>query len=66
MLINVKFRIKVYSQILNAALRKYDRISKSVQIAQGSGFPRKGNNFDFAKVGLHKICRAPFVYSINI
>jgi hypothetical protein len=66
MLMKVKFRNKVYSQILNAVRTKYDRISKSVLIAQGSSFPRKANNSNFAKVGLHKICRAPFVYSINI
>jgi hypothetical protein len=53
-MMKVKFRIKVYSQILNAVRAKYDRISKSVLIAQGSRFPRKGNNSNFAKVGLRK------------
>jgi hypothetical protein len=66
MLMKVMFRIKVYSQILNAVCMKYDRISKSILIAQGSSFPHKGNNSNFAKFGLHKICQAPFVYSINI
>jgi hypothetical protein len=66
MLMKVKFRIKVYSQILNAVRTKYDRISKSVMIAQGSSFPGKGDKSNFAKVGFRKICQAPFVYSINI
>jgi hypothetical protein len=64
-MLKVKFKINIYSQILNGVCTKYDRISKFVLIAQGSNFPRKENNSNFAKVGLHKIYRAPFVYSIN-
>jgi hypothetical protein len=65
MTMKIKFAVSMYTQIINTACSQCKRISKSVWIIGQVTFPGKGNNFNFTKAKLHKICRKLILNEIN-
>jgi hypothetical protein len=66
MAMKTKFAIDMQAQILNTIYSQYKGISESLLLIQNVHLSGKRDFSNFTEMGLHKIFRIPFIYTINI
>jgi hypothetical protein len=64
--INVKFSVSKYTQILVESVRVYGGLAKFIIIDQYVSFPEEGYNSTFAGVEFHIVSSAPTLYRVKV
>jgi hypothetical protein len=66
MVMEMKFGISKYSEVLYRVGPVFRGLAKSVIIDQCVGFRREGHNFSFTNVEFHAVSKEPTLYRVNV
>jgi hypothetical protein len=66
MVMEMKFRINNYSEVLYRVGPVYSALAKIVIVYDHVGFPREGYYFRFTDVEFHTVSNATTLYRVNV